>query len=154
MLLHKNGRFYCGRASFALPDNCQVFTMEHELYAEYGFTLADTSESYTMDVCFRHEDDKPQGVLSNNVENVAHGPYELRPYEDNGISGYYATYHDKRNYYLEFVLTVDAEIGDIDDEPVNTFSLLVQSESESGIQKAEADTLIWELLKSVRVDER
>lgn len=151
MLLYKNGQFHCGKVSFALPNDCLLLTVEQESYYPFGLTLADTTESYTLDAHFIHADEAPQESLSEIVASVTVDLFETISYEKNGVCGCYAAYHDKHNYYLEFALETDTGIEDEDGEPVNTLSVVIYADSESAIKKAASDTLVWELLDSIQI---
>lgn len=151
MLLYKNSRFHCGKVSFALPNGCQLLTMEQENYYLFGLTLTDTAESYTLNAYFHHTDESPQESLSEIISSITMDLFELIPYEKNGVCGCYAAYHDKHNYYFEFALDTDAGVEDEDGEPVNTLSVILHTESENAIKKAASDNLVWELLDSIQV---
>lgn len=102
MLLHKNNRFFCEGASFAIPDGYYLDT-------NYGDGAEDSLDFWTEDERLR---------IRIAIERETKGPlaelnYVIRELEDctvlegpeailmNGLAGYRATYDTERRQYCE-----------------------------------------------------
>ncbi len=68
MLTYKNGRFYCGDASFALPDNCMVDGFSEYATSHDGLTIYSKDGQYSMDISFDTFDGDAKADLENMAE--------------------------------------------------------------------------------------
>lgn len=152
MLLFKNGKFHCGNLSFILPDNSLLLSSEADMSPNYGFVFADTNQHYKVTVNEFHSEVAVSQALLEVVADISTKPVEIKPYRKNGLSGLYAIYHDSRdNHYLEYSISAQSGIADIDGHLLNTLSIVVHAKSAEQIKSAFTDPLILDFLESIQL---
>lgn len=135
-----------------LPDNSLLLTAEMEMIPLYGFVFADPNQQYEVTVNEIFSEEDALESLQSTVSGITKEPVEYLPYEKNGLSGWYTTYHDKRNnHYLEFSLTAECGLEDGEGNPLNTLSIVVLSDGVEGIKAAFTGTLIRDFLETIQL---
>lgn len=128
MLFYKNGRFHISNASFMLPDNCYLNTVEAEGQWEKGLEITDVNETYRITI--RGYLDERRGMDFFQILKEADPPFRLIcpivPVLHNGLPGHCAFYESRLFAHCEYVFELDS--GD----DVNSLHVLAVMHKKNG----------------------
>lgn len=149
MLLHKQGRFYSGGVSFALPDDCYLVIAEALNYHENGLEITDQQGSFniTISTCFEEMDAKSfldDMLTSSGFIRLS----ETRPVKAGELDGYSVMYHDKRNTYCEYHFDLEER------DYVNRLVIFIFADKGADILSISNSKMVTEILKSLKKTNR
>ena len=107
MLVYRNGRLYCGKVSFKLPNEICIDTSNNET-CENGIHLCAPDKSFIVQIDFRE-------TGRNAYEEISHyfkGQLsylligEIEEVSTGGLCGYKAKYEDKRTINEEYIFNI------------------------------------------------
>ena len=146
MLIHRNGRFYVGRSSFALPNECKLGRSPYEP-AESGIVIRPIDDSCYIDICFEDRTDDAKLSLQGALSEYECGK-EVQPIEYPSGTAWCALYSD--GHYNFFEVRADAPTGMQANtgRDVNLFRITVTAKADRDIEAIRKLPLITELLNS------
>lgn len=153
MLTYNNGRFYCGNASFALPNGCKLVT-DGTYCQENGVAIRPQDERFTIEIDFLHRGDD----LGTELMRVVETGYQMRgiaepaPVRYAHAEGWEITYPNSKLFTHEIWLEVNKSYDFGEDEPLNVLALLITSEECSDIEEIKGTPLFRELVDGICAD--
>ena len=153
MLTHNNGRFYCGSASFALPNGCKLVT-DGTYCQENGLAIRPQDGRFTIEIDFLHRSEDIKADLIHAVETGyrKEGIAEPTPVQYAHASGWEITYPKSRLFTHETWLAVNAGYDFGGDEPFHVLALLITSEVCRDIEEIKSTELFRDLANGVFAD--
>jgi len=146
MLLYKQGRFYAGGISFALPDNSCLVIFEAQNYYENGLEITDRQESMVIDISLDYADLPSKDFLDDIMEGDSFKRLsETVPICIGGLSGHRTVYGAKFDRYCEYRFELPEY------EEINSLEILIRVEKcGTDILKAINSEMVLQLLNSIR----
>ena len=146
MLLIKNGRFHISNASFVLPDNTYLVTMDSEGVWENGIEITNREEQFH--IIIRGFQDKRRGADFFMFLDEAEPPFRrlslVTPIRHNGLKGHQTYYESGRHTYCEWLFDLEERDG------VNGLHIVVfMKKSQGDIFQITQSHIVQELIASV-----
>lgn len=147
MLLHKNGRLYVGKLSFALPDNVYLQTDDVGICYTSGLEMETPDEKIKLSVYADLEEHTSKGYIDDLLSNPLFvRKSETKPISVGGLHGHYAYYESSAHSHCEY--RFDAEPT----EHCNGITILVYVDKSVDIVNISRGTLVQQLVQSVHAE--
>lgn len=145
MLLHKNGRLFVGKLSFALPDNVYLQTDDAPTYYASGLEMKSADEKINMSVYADLEEHSSKEYINDLLSNsIFIRKSETKQISVGGLVGHYAYYDSGAHSHCEY--RFDAEPT----EHCNGITILVYVDKHVDIVEITQCELVQQLIQSVR----
>lgn len=148
MLLHKNGRWYVGKLSFALPDNICLLTDDACVYFPNGMELVTPDETINISIYADTENLTGKDFLDNLLDTADcfMRKSEAKPVCIGGLRGHFVYYESGTHLHCEY--RFDAE----NTEQCNGITIHIYVEKDVDIVDICKGALVQQLLQSVRAE--
>ena len=147
MLLHKNGRFFVGKLSFALPDNVYLQTEDAPCYYANGLEMETPDEVIKLSVYADLEEHSSKEYIDDLLSNpIFTRRSETKQISVGGLHGHYAYYESGAHSHCEY--RFDAEPT----EHCNGITILVYVDKNVDIVEITQGELVQQLVQSVRAE--
>lgn len=148
MLLHKNGRWYVGKLSFALPDNICLLTDDACIYFPNGMELVTPDETINISVSADTERLASKAFLDDLLDatEIFTRRSETKPVCIGGLNGHYVYYESGTHLHCEY--RFDAEEA----EQCNGISIHIYVGKDVDIVNICQGGLVQQLIQSVRAE--
>ena len=153
MLTYRNGRFYRGNASFALPNGCKLVT-DGTYCQDDGIAIRPQDERFTIEIDFLHRGTDLKAELTQVVETgfQRKGIAAPSPVRYAHANGWEITYPDSKLFSHEIWLEANKDYDFGGDEPLNVLALLITSENCRDIEEIRRTHLFCELVDGICAD--
>ena len=146
MLIHKGGRLYAGRSSFALPDNCKLGSPKYSV-ANYGVIVFTLDESCSIDTNFESHADNARKSFQSALTDYRWGKkVECVPYPAG--TAWATTYNDGKFDYYEVRTDASTGLQSPNGQEINLFRITVIARTKEDIETIRQSLLITEILNS------
>lgn len=145
MLLHRQGRFFSGAVSFALPDNCYLVIAEAMNYYENGLEITVDNEEFNVAISTQYDDMDTKLYLDDMLTDSGFERIsETKAITAGDLLGYYAMYQDGRNRYCEYHFPFE-EV-----DQLNALVIIISTSKNRDIEAITGSKMVAELLSSLR----
>lgn len=146
MLLHKQGRFFTGSASFVLPDDCYLVIAEALNYHENGLEITDPEESFNISISAYMEELDAKSFLDDMLSSSSFVRLsETKAVKAGELEGYTVMYCDKRNIYSEYRF----DLKDKDD--INSLGIFIYANRTKDMVRINQSKMVTDLLNSLKI---
>lgn len=147
MILHKKGRLYVGKLSFALPDNVYLQTDDTCVYYASGLEMESPDHMIRLSVYADLEEHSSKGHIDGLLKKPLFiRKSETKPITVGGLQGHYAYYESGAHSHCEY--RFDAEPT----EHCNGITILVYVDKSVDIVNICQGELVQQLVQSVRAE--
>lgn len=148
MLLHKNGRWYVGKLSFALPDNICLLTDDACVYFPNGMELVTPDEAINISLYADTEKLTSKDFLDNLLDTADCflRKSEAKPVCIGGLNGHFVYYESGTHLHCEY--RFDAE----NTEQCNGITIHIYVDKDVDIVNICQGELVQQLILSVRAE--
>lgn len=155
MLYYKAGRFYCGKVSFAMPDDIYLLITEADVVAEFGLVLEEPQKHYSFDVAFECAEQGARAELERMSEESVRAPEGITEYTTKGthpITGWYLAYKNKTEQTFAFYADVETGIESAFGESVNCIDVGITIPVGEPVDEDIVRKTFWALVDSICVE--
>ena len=147
MLLHKNGRLFVGKLSFALPDNVYLQTDDACVYYSSGLEMETPDGKIKLSVYADVEEYSSKGFIDDLLSNpIFIRKSETKQISVGGLQGHYAYYESGAHSHCEYRFDAEAT------EHCNGITILVYVDKSVDIVNICQGELVQQLVQSVRAE--
>lgn len=147
MLVFKEGRFYAGRSSFAIPEGCKV--NDHpRIFLSNGIALSMPDETITIDVNFEYSEKGAKKGLAESLAEYATSKMKARTFS--GGTGWCAECRGDLYAYLEVRFDASTGLTDRHGDPINTFRVVATAPYNTDIRSLRKSPEMAGLINSFR----
>ena len=127
MLTYQNGRFYCGYASFAIPDNCKIDGINQYAGSHNGLMIYAPDGSYSMDISYDAYDCCARDHLIHMAEEQE-SVYDPIPFTFAGLQGWELNEDRPDGIGRTIVFDVNGGYDPCEEGKINVLEIIVWSE--------------------------
>ncbi len=129
MLTYRNDRFYCGDASFVIPDNCKVDGFNEYAGSHDGLVIFAPDGSYCMDISFSSHDCCARDHLIRMAEDLESG-YNPIPFSFAGLQGWEINEDHLEHTGKTIAFDVNGGYDPCEEGKANILEIIVWSEKD------------------------
>lgn len=145
MLLHKQGRFYSGSVSFALPDGCYLVIAEALNYHENGLEITAPEGLFNITISTYYEEMDAKSFLDDMLSSSGFIRLSDTKLVNAGdLEGYSVMYRDKRNIYCEYHFDLEEK------DDINALVIFIYADKSADIASISSSKMVADLLSSLK----